>query len=186
MKLSSRGQDAVNADGYNLPFLRRLLCCRLRSGTGTRIKLHRNFIPSFLRRRRDSNRIFLVVLADCATNFGIQSHAGSFSASARRFVCAAITGSKMLSRFSLVAGCDNCFHHRLSATATATAGINFRWHRSPPHLQVPLARLLIRKFLRESSRSTLSILLVSSFVILAFWYVRPFYQSSGRNFAMPV
>ena len=55
-------------------------------------------------RRRDWNRIFLVVLADCATKFGIQSHAGSFSASARWFVCAAITGSKMLSRFPLVAG----------------------------------------------------------------------------------
>lgn len=28
-----------------LGFLRQLLCCRLRSGTGTRTKLHRNFIP---------------------------------------------------------------------------------------------------------------------------------------------
>ena len=137
--------------------------------------------PSFLRRRRDSNRIFLVVLADCATKFGIQSHAGSFSAGTRRFVCAAITGSKMLSRFSLVAGCDNCFHH------------DSRLWQPPPLVSTSIGtdrRRICRRRLRALSDSkipsrviaaTLSILLVSSFVILAFWYVRPFYQSSAAQ-----
>ena len=31
---------------------------------------------------------------------------------ARRFVCPAVAGSKILSSFSLVAGCHDCFHHR--------------------------------------------------------------------------
>ena len=177
------GQDAVNADGYNLPFLRRLLCRRLRSGTGTRTKLHRNFIPSFLRRRRDWNRIFLVVLADCATKFGIQSHAGSFSASARWFVCAAITGSKMLSRFPLVAG--------PAFIMIVGYGNRHRWYQLP---LAPIAAafasaacaLVDSKNPSRVIAATLSILLVSSFVILAVCYVRPFYQFSRRNFAMRV
>ena len=67
---------------------------------------------SLLRCRRDSNRIFLVVLAHCTTDFCIQPHAASLSDGARRFVCPAVAGSKLLSPFSLVAGCHDCFHHR--------------------------------------------------------------------------
>ena len=67
---------------------------------------------SLLRCRRDSNRIFLLVLAHCTTDFCIEPHAASLSDGARRFVCPAVAGSKILSPFSLVAGCRNCFHHR--------------------------------------------------------------------------
>ena len=67
---------------------------------------------SLLRCRRDSNRIFLLVLAHCTTDFCIQPHAASLSDGARRFVCPAVAGSKVLSPFSLVAGCHDCFHHR--------------------------------------------------------------------------
>src|SRR5262249_5198313 len=68
--------------------------------------------PSFLRCRRDSNRVFFLVLAHRTTDVRIQSHPGSFYNGARRFVCAAVAGSKILSSFSLVAGCHDCFHHR--------------------------------------------------------------------------
>ena len=44
--------------------------------------------------------------------FVIQPHAASLSDGARRFVCPAVAGSKVLSPFSLVAGCHDCFHHR--------------------------------------------------------------------------
>ena len=67
---------------------------------------------SLLRCRRNSNRIFLVVLAHCTTDFGIQPHAASLSDGARRFVCPAATRSKLLSPFSLVAGGHDCFYHR--------------------------------------------------------------------------
>ena len=68
--------------------------------------------PSLLRCRRDSNRIFLLVLAHCTTDFCIQPHAASLSDGDRRFVCPAAAGSKVLSPFSLVAGCHGCFYHR--------------------------------------------------------------------------
>src|SRR5262249_21542205 len=68
--------------------------------------------PSLLWGRRHSNRIFLVVLANCTADFGIRSHAGSFSDGARRFVCPSVEGSKVLSPFSLVAGCHDCFHRQ--------------------------------------------------------------------------
>src|SRR4030095_8120391 len=68
--------------------------------------------PSFLRRRRDSNRIFPVVLAHCTTDSGIQSDAGPLSNGAGRLFCPAVAGSKVFSSFSLVAGCQDCFHHR--------------------------------------------------------------------------
>src|SRR5262249_43056674 len=67
--------------------------------------------PSFLRRRRDSNRICLVVRADCTTDFCIRSHTGSLSDGVRRFVCPATARSKIRSPLSLVAGCPDCFHH---------------------------------------------------------------------------
>ena len=66
--------------------------------------------PSLLRRRRDSNREFLVVLADSATDPDIQPHAASLTHGADRVVCCAAI--EILAIFSLVAGCDGSFHHR--------------------------------------------------------------------------
>src|SRR6476469_7171430 len=94
---------------------------------------------SLLRRRRDSNREFLVVLAHCTTDFCIEPHAASLSDGAHRFVCPAVAGSKILSFFSLVAGCHDCFRHRR------------RLWQSPPVVSTPTGsdrRCVCRRRLR--------------------------------------
>ena len=66
-------------------------------------------------------------------------------------------------------------------------GNRHRWYQLP---LVPIAaglrrRRLVplssRKFLPDSIAMTSSVLLMSSFTILAFWYVQPFYQSSAAQ-----
>ena len=86
--------------------------------------------PPFLRRRRDSNRVFFLVLAHCTTDFGIKSHADSLTDGACRFVCPEVAGSKAPSSFSLVAGCHDCFHHhrrlRQSSSLVSTSAGSYR------------------------------------------------------------
>src|SRR6266403_5402587 len=65
---------------------------------------------SLLRRRGDSNREFLVLLADSATNPDIQPHADSLTDGADRL--ARCAPNEILAMFSLVAGCDGSFRHR--------------------------------------------------------------------------
>src|SRR5439155_22458097 len=66
--------------------------------------------PSLLRRRVVSNREFLILLADSATDPDIQPHAASLTDGADRLArCAAI---EIRTIFSLVAGCDASFRHR--------------------------------------------------------------------------
>src|SRR5207244_4319261 len=65
---------------------------------------------SLLRCRGDSNREFLILLADSATDPDIQPHAASLAHGADRLArCAAI---EILAIFSLVAGCNGFFRHR--------------------------------------------------------------------------
>src|SRR4029434_1909544 len=66
--------------------------------------------PSLLRRRRDSNREFLVVLAHCATDPDIQPHAAALSHRADWLARGAAI--EALAIFSLVAGCHGPFCHR--------------------------------------------------------------------------
>ena len=66
--------------------------------------------PSLLRRRGDSNREFLILLADSATDPDIQPHAASLAHGANWLVCRAAI--EILANFSLVAGCDGSFRHR--------------------------------------------------------------------------
>src|SRR5947207_7729896 len=66
--------------------------------------------PSLLRRRGDSNREFLILLAHCARDPDIQPHAASLTDGADRLArCATI---EIPAIFSLVAGCDGSFRHR--------------------------------------------------------------------------
>ena len=136
--------------------------------------------PSFLWRRRDSNRVFIVVLAHCATNVGSQSYAGSHSDGDHRLVCSAVARSRY----------SRLFHWWLVAMivfiVVAGYGNRHRWYQLP---LVPIAAAFAGAgcaFIgsRISSRLSLitsSIVLAVTFVILAFVYVRPFYQSSAAQ-----
>ena len=66
---------------------------------------------SLLRRRWDPSREVFVVLAYCAADSGIGSHAGSFPHGVARFVRPAAAGSKISPTFFLVAGCDGPLYH---------------------------------------------------------------------------
>ena len=136
---------------------------------------------SLLRRRRDSNREFLVVLAHRARDSDIQPHAGSLTNGADRFVRPAVAGSKMLSPFSLVAGCDGPLHHRgrlrqpapLVPTSPRTDCRRVRRCR----LRVYRIKSFLACYCGRRCRSCWS----SSFTISAFWYLQPFYQSSAAQ-----
>ena len=67
---------------------------------------------SLLRRRRDSSRESLVVLAHCTADSGIESHAGSLPHGHYRRARSAVAGSKILSPFLLVAGCHGSLRDR--------------------------------------------------------------------------
>ena len=86
--------------------------------------------------------------------------------------------------------CSRVFHWWLAAIIVfimiASYGNRHRWYQLP---LAPIAAafagaayaLVDSKIPSRVMAATLSILLVSSFVILAFWYVRPFYQSSAAQ-----
>ena len=135
--------------------------------------------PSLLRRRRDPNREFLVVLADSATDPDIQPHAASLTHGADRVArCAAIEDT----RDFFIGGWLRWFF----SSSSVGYGNRHLWYQLP---LVPIAAAFagaVCAFVgsKISSRViavTLSILLVSSFATLAFWCVQPFYQSSAAQ-----
>ena len=136
--------------------------------------------PSLLRRRRDPNREFLVVL-------GRLRDRPRYPASRRFCQLIALIGLFVAPRIEdtrafFIGGWLRWF---FSSSPSATA-IAIRWYQLP---LVPIAAAFAgaacafvdSKISSRVIAATLSILLVSSFAILAFWYVRPFYQSSAAQ-----
>ena len=135
---------------------------------------------SLLRCRRDSNRIFLVVLAHRTTDFCIEPHAASLPDGAHRFVCPPVAGSKV----------PRLFHWWLAAVIVFIIVVGYgnrhRWYRLPlvpvdAGLAGAACAFVVSKISSRVIAVTLSILLVSSFTTLAFWCVQPFYQSSAAQ-----
>ena len=168
-------------DGYSSCCSPRSRCCRPPSGTGTRIKLHRNFIPitSSAPAGFESN---------LSRGIGTLHNRLWYPVSRRLLSVMALVG--LFVPQSRDRRYSRLFHWWLAAMIVFIIVVGYgnrhRWYQLP---LVPIAAAFAgaacafvgSKISSRVIAMTLSILLVSSFTTLAFWYVQPFYQSSAAQ-----
>ena len=171
----------ASVERCKLFFSPRSRCYRLRSGTGTRIKLHRNFIPitSSAPAGFESN---------LSRGIGTLRDRLWYPVSRRLLSVMALIGLFVPRRgiedtrdFFIGGWLRWFFSSSSSATAIAIGGINFPLVPIAAAFAGAACAFVGSKISSRVIAVTLSILLVSSFAILAFWYVQPFYQSSAAQ-----
>ena len=179
VKGPGRAAAAFNARGYSSRFSPSSPWCRPSSGTGTRIKLQRNFIPTtssapagfepnlFRGTRTSQNRLWYPVSRQPSQRW-------------RSSVCL----PRARSRYSRL------FHWWLAAMIVFIIIVGYgnrhRWYQLP---LVPIAAAFAgagcafvgSKISSRVAAITSSILLAITFLILAFLCVRPFYESSAAQ-----